>query len=116
MESMGKSLSRSSQISNSGFFDKVYAIVKKIPKGKVVTYGQIARALGTKDARKVGFALHANKSSNVPCHRVVNKNGRLAANFAFDGAREQKRRLTEEGVSFKDEMHVDLPKNLFEFL
>ncbi len=110
---MAKSLSRSLPIKNSGFFDKVYGVVKRIPCGKVITYGQIAKILGTKDAREVGWALHANKDPNVPCHRVVNKEGRLAPNFALDGWREQKRRLVSEGVSFTDETHVDLSKNLF---
>lgn len=90
------------------FFNKVYSLVKKIPEGKVTTYGQIARALGTKDARKVGWALHANKDENTPCHRVVSKEGRLAKNFAFDGEEEQRRRLQEEGVTFTDSIHVDL--------
>ncbi len=72
----------------NNFFDQVYGVVRKIPKGKVATYGQIAEILGTKDARKVGWALHANRSADVPCHRVVNKDGRLAPNFAFDGAEE----------------------------
>ena len=92
------------------FFSKVYNIVKQIPAGKVATYGQITGILGTRDARKVGFALHANKNKEVPCHRVVNKEGRLAPNFAFNGWEEQRRRLLAEGVKFKDEMHVDLGK------
>jgi methylated-DNA-protein-cysteine methyltransferase-like protein len=97
----------------SNLFKRVYKIVKKIPKGKVSTYGEIARAIGIKDARKVGFALHANRDENVPCHRVVNKDGRLAPNFAFDGPEEQRRRLLSEGVIFKDENHVDLRKCSF---
>lgn len=91
-------------------FEKVYEVVKKIPKGKVMTYGQIANILGTKDARKVGFALHANKSKEIPCHRVVNKDGRLAKNFAFDGEVEQQRRLEAEGIVFEKDSFVDLPK------
>jgi len=93
-------------------FQKVYEITKKIPAGKVMTYGQVAKALGIKDTRKIGWALHANKSLDVPCHRVVNKEGRLAKNFAFDGEVEQKRRLELEGVTFIDDTHVDLKKNL----
>ena len=107
------------------FFDQVYEVVRKIPEGKVATYGQIAGILGTGDARKVGWALHANCDPKTPCHRVVNKDGRLAPNFAgpqlpgaiatgrraFDGAVEQRRRLKEEGVGFKGEMHVDLKKH-----
>lgn len=113
MEYMAKSLFRSLQIKNSGFFKRVYDIVKLIPSGKVVTYGQIARILGTKDARKVGWALHANKDVNVPCHRVVDRKGRLAPNFAFDGWKEQKRRLISEGIGFTDEIRVDLKRYLW---
>lgn len=91
-------------------FKQVYLVVKKIPKGKVATYGQIATVLGTRDSRKIGWALHANSDPSVPCHRVVNKDGRLAPNFAFDGWREQKRRLQEEGVAFSDEVNVNLKK------
>src|SRR3990167_2894907 len=96
-----------------GLFAEIYKLVKKIPRGKVVTYGQLANALGTNDARKIGWALHANRDPNCPCHRVVNQKGRLAPNFAFDGAIEQRRRLLDEGVKFSDEMHVDLDKCLW---
>lgn len=88
-------------------FQKVYTLVKKIPVGKVSTYGEIGKEIGV-DPRIVGFALHANQDPLVPCHRVVNKEGRLAPNFAFDGWREQRRRLLVEGVNFRDEMHVDI--------
>src|SRR3989344_292346 len=95
-----------------GLFEKVYKVVRKIPKGKVTTYGEIARAIGTKDARKVGFALHANSDPKTPCHRVVNKDGCLAPNFAFDGEKEQRRRLMAEWVSFIEE-RVNLKKHLW---
>ena len=91
----------------------IHSVVKKIPEGKVATYGLIANIVGTKDARKVGWALHANKDTEVPCHRVVDRNGRLAPNFAFNGWREQRYRLEAEGLEFKDEMHVDLKKYLW---
>lgn len=91
-------------------FKKVYEIVKKIPSGKVMTYGQIAKLIGTRDTRKIGWALHANKSNDVPCHRVVNKDGRLAPNYAFGGADEQKLRLISEGIKFKNNNNVDLKK------
>jgi len=97
---------------SKSFFEEVYALVKTIPYGKVTTYGEIARYLGSKDARKVGWALHANQSQEVPCHRVVNLSGRLAANFAFNGADEQRRRLEAEGVTFLDPMHVNLAKHI----
>ena len=99
---------------NKGLFAKVYKVVKKIPKGKVATYGQIGEVLGVKDARKIGWALHANRDEKCPCHRVVNKEGGLAANFAFDGPKEQKRRLLAEGVKFKNETHVDLSACLWQ--
>ena len=95
-----------------GLFERVYEVVRRIPKGKVTTYGEIARIMGTKDARKVGFALHANSDPKTPCHRVVNKDGRLAPNFAFDGEKEQRRRLEAEGVSFIKEK-VNLKKHLW---
>lgn len=88
-------------------------MVREIPEGRVATYGQIASFLGTKDARKIGWALHANKDEKTPCHRVVSKNGRLAKNFAFDGEKEQRRRLEAEGVIFVDTSHVDLRKHLW---
>lgn len=91
------------------FFAQVYELVKQVPAGRVVTYGQIARVLGTRDARKVGWALHANKvGSGVPCHRVVNQQGRLAPNFAFDGPEEQRRLLAAEGVDFLPDGRVNL--------
>ncbi|MGA2910574.1 MAG: MGMT family protein [Candidatus Microgenomates bacterium] len=94
----------------SNFFQQVYDEVKKIPEGKVMTYGQVASRLGTRDARRVGHALHANKDRSCPCHRVVNKEGRVAPSYAFGGHHEQRNRLIAEGVKFLDEMRVDLDK------
>ncbi len=99
---------------DDNFFKRVYHVVRTIPDGKVATYGQIAQMLGTKDARKVGWALNKNKDLSVPCHRVVNREGGLAENFAFEGGwREHKTRLVNEGISFRDEMHVNLEKHLW---
>ncbi len=96
----------------TNFFEEVYKIVRKIPKGKVVTYGQIAKLLNTKDARRVGHALHANPDGDkTPCHRVVNIEGGLAPSYAFGGLNEQKSKLLAEGVVFKDKDHVDLVKS-----
>jgi methylated-DNA-protein-cysteine methyltransferase related protein len=93
----------------NNFFEQVYRVVRKIPEGKVATYGQIAEAIGTRDARKIGWALHANKDgSDVPCHRVVNKDGRLAPDYAFGGSNEQRNRLLAEGVGFTDGNHVKM--------
>lgn len=98
------------------FFQDVYSIVQQIPPGFVSTYGDIASALGTKDARRVGHALHANPSGNLtPCHRVVNKDGRLSESYAFGGSIEQYAKLKAEGVTFIDRTHVDLQKHRFTF-
>lgn len=96
------------------YIQKVHDLVKKIPKGKVTTYGEISKKLGI-DPRMVGWALHANKSDSVPCHRVVNREGKLAKSFAFDGPEEQKRRLKSEGITFKNESQVDLSQSLHVF-
>ena len=95
----------------SNFFEKVWREISKIPSGKVATYGQIARIVGTKDSRRVGHALHANKDRKVPCHRVVFADGSLAPSYAFGGAGEQKKQLLAEGVKFVGEK-VDLEKHL----
>jgi O-6-methylguanine DNA methyltransferase len=80
---------------------RVYQIVSNIPKGKVMTYGQVAKLVGIKSPRLVGRYLHINPSpENIPCHRVVNSKGFVARNYAFGGNEVQKRRLIEEGVGF----------------
>lgn len=95
-----------------GFFVKVYEVVKRIPKGKVATYGQVALMVGNPRAsRVVGYALHVNPSqSEIPCHRVVNREGRLAPAFAFGGLDEQRRLLISEGVAVSEDGFVDLTK------
>src|SRR3990167_3374477 len=91
------------------FKEQVFEKVRKIPRGKVLTYGSIAEMLGRRRwSRQVGWVLHQNTDPKTPCHRVVDRNGRLAPNFAFSGAGEQRRRLEAENVGFRDKMHVDL--------
>lgn len=98
------------------YFDQVYELVRHIPAGKVTTYGEIARALGTRDARRIGHALHANPSGDItPCHRVVTKDGKLSESYAFGGSIEQYAKLQAEGVTFLDRTHVDLTKNFFRY-
>lgn len=95
----------------SEIFRSIYRIVKIIPKGRVVTYGAIAKRLKT-SPRMVGMALHNNPDpKRIPCHRVVDRNGKLAENFAFGGAEEQRKRLLAERVPFKSTMYVDLEKS-----
>jgi methylated-DNA-protein-cysteine methyltransferase-like protein len=148
------------KINNLRIESTVYKIVKDIPRGKVMTYGQIAGAIrkfqnpkspegeqvpyGASKLQKkispryVGYILHNNPDpEKILCHRVVDRNGRLAENYAFawsadnhplrrvrielksrkgrlggEGWKEQRKKLIEEGVKFKDEMHVDLGKSL----
>jgi len=96
------------------FFQQVYKIVQTIPDGKVTTYGQIAQALHTQDARRVGHALHANPDGEkTPCHRVVFANGGLAPGYAFGGPNEQLWRLQLEGVPFTPAGKVDIAKALY---
>lgn len=87
---------------SGGFNERVYKEVMKIPRGKVATYGQIAALTGkTRNARAVGYALHANpRQGVVPCHRVVFRDGSLAPGFAFGGPEEQRELLENEGVRF----------------
>lgn len=93
-------------------FEKIYAVVRKIPKGKVASYGQVAAAAGNpRWSQVVGYALHVNPEPGViPCHRVVKKDGRVAEAFAFGGANVQRDLLMSEGVTFIDEKTVDMKK------
>ena len=93
-------------------FEKIYEQVKKIPEGKVATYGQIALMAGNpRWSQIVGYALHSNPEPVViPCHRVVNKEGKLAKAFAFGGENVQRNLLINEGVVFLDDDTVDLQK------
>ncbi len=92
--------------------EKVYTYLKTIPRGKVATYAQIAQYLGNKNlARAVGNILHQNPDpSQFPCHRVVSSKGKLAKNYAFGGDAAQRALLQSEGVTFKDDITVDLQK------
>ena len=91
-------------------FEKIYEQVKKIPRGKVATYGQIALMAGNpRWSQVVGYALHSNPEPGIiPCHRVVNKEGKLAKAFAFGGENVQRDMLINEGVIFLNEDTVDL--------
>lgn len=97
------------------FFEKIYEIVQRIPKGKVATYGQIAKLAGNPRAsRAVGYALHVNPMPGViPCYRVVNRQGRVAPGFAFGGPEEQAKLLAQEKVTCSKEGYVDLKKYLW---
>ena len=90
---------------------RIYEAVKRIPKGRVATYGQVAEMAGDKKmARAVGNALHKNPDPNgIPCYRVVNSKGELAGEFAFGGSGAQAKLLRADGIEVKDG-RVDLKK------
>ena len=96
------------------FSEKVYEYLLTVPKGTVVTYGMIARAIGhPRASRQVGNALHHNPYPVViPCHRVVNREGRLAPAFAFGGWEKQAELLRAEGIEVADG-YVDLEKYIW---
>ena len=93
-------------------FEKIYEVVRKIPYGKVATYGQVAMMAGNpRWARVVGYALHNNPDpQNIPCYRVVNREGRVAPAFAFGGEDVQRKLLEKEGIIFENDGHIDLEK------
>lgn len=92
------------------FSEKVYEVVKKIPKGCVASYGQVAALAGNPRAsRIVGYALHRNPEPGViPCHRVVFKDGSVSTGFAFGGPGVQRELLENEGVTFTPDGKVDM--------
>ncbi|MBR4799316.1 MAG: MGMT family protein [Clostridia bacterium] len=94
-------------------FGQIYNEVKKIPRGRVASYGYIACKLGNpRISRVVGYALHVNPQPGViPCHRVVFRDGTLSPAFAFGGLNGQRRLLEAEGVSFLPDGRVDMEKH-----
>ena len=96
------------QVLNERLIYEILSVVEEIPSGRVATYGQIAKLIGRdKNARLVGTVLsRAEYYGSYPCHRVVNHAGRLVP-----GWREQGELLREEGVSFKNQNHVNLKKH-----
>ena len=96
-----------SSILTENLIYEILSAVEEIPAGKVASYGQIAKLIGRdKNARLVGKVLGmAEYYGEYPCHRVVNHAGRLAPGFY-----EQRKRLLEENVTFRDETHVDMKK------
>ena len=93
-------------------FERIYEQVKRIPRGKVATYGQIALYAGNpRWARVVGYALHVNPDpDSIPCYRVVNREGRVSKAFAFGGENMQVLMLRADGIDVSDEGIVDIDK------
>ena len=97
---------------SSGFWEKVYEVVRQIPYGCVASYGQVAFMAGNpRGARIVGYALHKNPMPGViPCHRVVFRDGAVASGFAFGGPEIQRAMLESEGIIFNEDGKVDMEK------
>ena len=98
-----------------GFFARVYALVARIPRGRVATYGQIARLLGApRSARIVGWAMHGSpEGARIPCHRVIQQGGTCSPNFMAGDPGAQRRLLEAEGVRFLLDGRVDLEAHLW---
>ena len=110
-EELRRMISESYSLISDSPTKRIYEAVKKIPKGRVATYAQVAEMAGNKKmSRAVGNALHKNPDpEHIPCFRVVNSKGELAPAFAFGGEDEQRKRLEEDGVEVRDGK-VDLKK------
>lgn len=97
------------------FFDKVYAVARQIPYGKVTTYGAIAKAIGSpQSARMVGYAMNASHiHPDVPAHRVVNRTGTLTGKHHFAGTNLMRDLLQSEGLLVVDNQIQDFPSHLW---
>ena len=105
------------QDSNQEFFEKVYAVVRQIPKGRVTTYGHIARFLGSSgSARMVGWAMNAShrKQPPVPAHRVVNRQGLLTGKHHFETPDMMEQLLKNEGIDVQEDKVQDFNSLLWD--
>ena len=102
---------------NNGFFEKVYAIARRIPYGRVTSYGAIARAAGSPGAaRMAGWAMNRSHEQEeyVPAHRVVNRNGLLTGKMHFPGEKTMQELLENEGITIIDNQVQDFDKVFWE--
>jgi methylated-DNA-protein-cysteine methyltransferase-like protein len=91
---------------NDDFFERVYAVVRLVPKGRVTTYGAIANYLGSKkSARMVGWAMNAShRLSDIPAHRIVNRVGALTGKMHFSSPNRMQELLEEENIKIKNDL------------
>jgi len=102
---------------NSSFFEKVYAVAKLIPYGRVTSYGAIARFLGSGgSARMVGWAMNSSHTSNlaIPAHRVVNRNGVLTGKHHFGGPDIMQQLLESEGIKIENDRIIDFHQHFWD--
>ena len=97
------------KVENENFFERVYAVARQIPFGRVTSYGSIARALGTgRSARMVGWAMNASHNMpDVPAHRVVNRVGLLTGKHHFEGTNLMQQLLESEGIEIVENQIQD---------
>jgi len=101
----------------TGFFERVYAVVKRIPPGRVTSYGAIARYVGSPQAsRMVGWAMNQSHASRefIPAHRVVNRNGMLTGKHHFDGPGVMAELLENEGVAVIEDQVQDFREKFWD--
>ncbi len=99
------------------FFDKVLKVCSKIPKGKVTSYGAIAKYLGSpRSSRMVGWVMNKSGSNTefIPAHRVVNRNGELSGKHHFGGSDIMKQLLESEGIEISDNKIIDFEKHFWD--
>jgi len=121
MPTRKKSISKLKSVKPSGkkdenFFELVYEIASQIPKGRVTSYGAIARCLGTRSARMVGWAMNGSSKAHfkIPAHRVVNRNGMLVGRHQFKTSGEMERLLKKEGIKVRDNTIIDFEKHFWD--
>lgn len=100
----------------SDFFESVYEVARRIPMGRVTSYGAIARYLGTaRSARVVGWAMNNSHSlDDVPAHRVVNRKGLLTGKHHFGGTTLMQQLLENEGVAVREDQVVDFDRHFWD--
>jgi methylated-DNA-protein-cysteine methyltransferase related protein len=104
------------KIKEDNFFERVYEVARKIPYGKVTSYGAIAKALGAgRSARMVGWAMNAcHGQDDIPAHRVVNRLGLLTGKHHFEGTNLMQQLLESEGIQVIDNQIIDFNKHFWE--
>jgi methylated-DNA-protein-cysteine methyltransferase-like protein len=96
---------------SSALFKRFYAVVRRIPRGRVATYGDIARAAGApRHARQVGYALSALRDDTLPWQRVINSKGEVSARFEPYWEKLQRKLLEKEGVTFDENGRISLQR------
>ena len=101
---------------NQDFFEAVWSVVRLIPRGRVTSYGAIAKYLGSaRSSRMVGWAMNASHAKgDVPAHRVVNRNGLLSGKLHFPDPEFMQRALENEGIAVLNDQVVDFPTHFWD--